>query len=66
MIVGYVDNDVRIFCARCWSMRDLTGACPDLALDSADEQLCQRGVWIVERCQDCQAEVRFRRCHLVA
>ena len=60
MIAGYVDKHEVIFCADCWPKQKQEGNSPDSTLDTEDPADPGDNFWIVDNCETCGQEVKYR------
>jgi hypothetical protein len=60
MIVGYIDQEERVFCTECWPSKTATGSRPSQLLDDEDPQDPHANFWVVDACTACAREVKYQ------
>jgi hypothetical protein len=60
MIVGYIDQEERIFCTGCWPSEAAAGARPCQLLDSEEPDDPGDNFWIVDPCSACGRHVKYK------
>jgi hypothetical protein len=65
MIAGYADKDDVVFCAECWATRRPSGTRPDRTLDTEDPEDPDNNFWIVDPCETCGREVKYRTIRML-
>jgi hypothetical protein len=65
MISGYVDQDELIFCADCWVKKRPEGSSADRVMDTEDPEDPGDNFWIVDNCEGCGKEVKYRSIRML-
>jgi hypothetical protein len=59
VLVGYSDNEARVFCAKCWPAHAEAGSRPAEVLESTDPLDPANNFWIVCVCVECGGHVKY-------
>ena len=59
-IVGYFNGTEQVFCTECWPAQAVRGARPSLVLQSEDPDDPSGDFWVVDACQACGQQVKYK------